>query len=131
MTEREKIIDVLNKNFTQEVECTPIYTTAHGKEVALPQELCDIFNDIVTQAVIPYFADALIAAGIGDVLEEKSKAFVYANEIAYLDNQLKEYKHRAEVAEQKATAWKDCANKWQRYYKEQAEREIEEGKKDE
>ena len=44
-------------------------------------------------------ADALIAAGIGDVNEEKSKAFVYANEIAYLDNQLKEYKHRAEVAE--------------------------------
>ena len=46
-----------------------------------------------------FIADALIAAGIGDVLEEKSKAFVYANEIAYLDNQLKEYKHRAEVAE--------------------------------
>lgn len=64
MTEREKIIDVLNKNFTQDVECTPIYTTAQGKEVALPQELCDIFNDIVTQAVIPYFADALIAAGL-------------------------------------------------------------------
>lgn len=42
MTEREKIIDVLNKNFTQDVECTPIYTTAQGKEVALPQELCDI-----------------------------------------------------------------------------------------
>ena len=71
MTEREKIIDVLNKNFTQDVECTPIYTTAQGKEVALPQELCDIFNDIVTQAVIPYFADALIAAGYGDVKEIK------------------------------------------------------------
>lgn len=66
MTEREKIIDVLNKNFTQEVECTPVYTTTDGKELALPQELCNIFNDIVTQAVIPYFADALIAAGIGD-----------------------------------------------------------------
>lgn len=49
-------------------------------------------------------ADALIAAGIGDVEEAE---------------------HRAEVAEQKATAWKDCANKWQKYYKEQAEREIE------
>lgn len=74
MTEREKIIDVLNKNFTQDVECTPIYTTAQGKEVALPQELCDIFNDIVTQAVIPYFADALIAAGIGDVKEVEHRA---------------------------------------------------------
>lgn len=73
MTEREKIIDVLNKNFTQEVECTPVYTTADGKEIELPQELCDIFNDIVTQAVIPYFADALIAAGIGDVSELKKR----------------------------------------------------------
>lgn len=52
-------------------------------------------------------ADALIAAGIGDVEEAE---------------------HRAEVAEQKATAWKDCANKWQKYYKEQAEREIKEEK---
>lgn len=53
-------------------------------------------------------ADTLIAAGIGDV---------------------KEAEHRAEVAEQKATAWKDCANKWQKYYKEQAAREIEEERK--
>lgn len=72
MTEREKIIDILNKNFTQEVECTLVYTTADGKEIELPQELCDIFNDIVTQAVIPYFADALIAAGIGDVSKLKN-----------------------------------------------------------
>lgn len=64
MTEREKIIDILNKNFTQEVECTPVYTATDGKELALPQELCNIFNDIVTQAVIPYFADALIEAGL-------------------------------------------------------------------
>ena len=71
MTEREKIIDVLNKNFTQEVECTPVYTAADGKEVALPQELCDIFNDIVAQAVIPYFASALITAEIGGVKENK------------------------------------------------------------
>lgn len=99
MTEREKIIDVLNKNFTQDVECTPIYTTAQGKEVALPQELCDIFNDIVTQAVIPYFADALIAAGIGDV--KKSELERKAYEVA--SNQYRiwfeEQKDRAEVAE--------------------------------
>ena len=48
-------------------------------------------------------ADALISAGIGDVSE---------------------WKRRAEVAEQKATVWKDCANKWQKYYKEQAEKEL-------
>lgn len=52
-------------------------------------------------------ADALIADGIGDVSE---------------------WKRRAEVAERKATEWKDCANKWQKYYKEQAAREIEEKK---
>lgn len=51
-------------------------------------------------------ADALIEAGYGDV---------------------RGWKRRAEVAEQKATAWKDCANKWQKYYKEQAEHEIAEG----
>lgn len=114
MTEREKIIDVLNKNFTQDVECTPIYTTAQGKEVALPQELCDIFNDIVTQAVIPYFADALIAAGIGDVTEWKEKAKKHRVQVLpdgtikqlYSDEEVEDiarqrdkYKHRAEVAE--------------------------------
>lgn len=53
-----------------------MYTTADGKEIELPQELCDIFNDIVTQAVIPYFADALVAAGIGDLKEAERKAKV-------------------------------------------------------
>ena len=138
MTEREKIIDILNKNFTQEVECTPVYTTADGKEIELPQELCDIFNDIVTQAVIPYFADALIESGFGDVtnliVENEVLQRGVDNLMRTLEEGAEEYeaeKHRAEVAEQKATAWKDCANKWQKYYKEQAEREIEEGKKDE
>lgn len=125
MTEREKIIDILNKNFTQEVECTPVYTTADGKEIELPQELCDIFNDIVTQAVIPYFADALIAAGIGDVKKEKFECDHYWRMWQGALVELERAEHRAEVAEQKATAWKDCANKWQKYYKEQAEREIE------
>lgn len=99
MTEREKIIDILNKNFTQEVECTPVYTTEDGKEIELPQELCDIFNDIVTQAVIPYFADALIAAGIGDVKEAELERKAY--EVA--SNQYRiwfeEQKDRAERAE--------------------------------
>ena len=102
MTEREKIIDVLNKNFTQDVECTPIYTTAQGKEVALPQELCDIFNDIVTQAVIPYFADALIAAGIvdkSDYASMKETAVRYKAEVSKAGARAKEAEHRAEVAE--------------------------------
>ena len=112
MTEREKIIDVLNKNFTQEVECTPVYTMADGKGIALPQELCDIFNDIVTQAVIPYFTDALITAGLKfDAIPE----WEYQRYCAYkiiepqikgcfdreraLKGQLAEAEHRAEVAE--------------------------------
>ena len=69
-----------------------------------------LYRYCIDIATADKLADALIAAGIGDVEEAE---------------------HRAEVAEQKATAWKDCANKWQKYYKEQAEREIEEGKKDE
>lgn len=44
-------------------------------------------------------ADALIAAGYGEVEEAKRKAFVYSREIAHLDNKLKETEHRAEVAE--------------------------------
>lgn len=71
---KKKIMEVLNKNFTEEVECTPVYTTDDGKEIELPEELCEMFNDIVTQAVIPYFADALIAAGIGDVKEAEHRA---------------------------------------------------------
>lgn len=106
MTEREKIIDILNKNFTQEVECTPVYTTADGKEIELPQELCDIFNDIVTQAVIPYFADALIAAGIGDTTNLIVENEVLQRDVENLSRTLEEgteefqeVQHRAEVAE--------------------------------
>ena len=43
-------------------------------------------------------ADALIAAGIGDVKETERKAFVYSEEIVHLDKKLKEAQHRAEVA---------------------------------
>lgn len=50
-------------------------------------------------------------------------------EFARLVTERDDYKSRAEVAEQEAMAWKDCANKWQKYYKEQAEREIEEERK--
>lgn len=65
--------------------------------------------------------------------------FDYAGTLAYLQRlkaknadlreRLDKAERRAEVAEQKATAWKDCANKWQKYYKEQAAREIEEERK--
>ena len=126
MNEREKIIDVLNKNFTQEVECTLVYTTTDGKEVALPQELCDIFNDIVTQAVIPYFADALIAAGIGDTTN-----LIVENEVLQRDvdnlvrtleegtEELQEVQHRAEVAERALdTVYKEACEKYEKEIKQ-------------
>lgn len=44
-------------------------------------------------------ADALIAAGIGDVGEYKKEKFVYRCEIAFLDKKINELEHSAEVAE--------------------------------
>lgn len=145
MTEREKIIDVLNKNFTQDVECTPIYTTAQGKEVALPQELCDIFNDIVTQAVIPYFADALIAAGIGDVKEaelERKAYEVASNQYRIWFEEQKDRAERAERAlmtvctnvikdEEDDLAIEPRARVLYKAYLKQAEKELTEERKDE
>lgn len=119
MTEREKIIDILNKNFTQEVECTPVYTTADGKELALPQELCDIFNDIVTQAVIPYFADALIAAGVGDVKENKFEADHYWSMWQGSLVESERAEHRAEVAEKALdTVYKEACEKYEKEIKQ-------------
>lgn len=116
MTEREKMIDVLNKNFTEEVECTPVYTTTDGKEIALPQELCDIFNDIVTQAVIPYFADALIKAGIGDVHKWETLCKVLHEQM--MEN-TREERHRAEVAEWALdTVYKEACEKYEKEIKQ-------------
>lgn len=145
MTEREKIIDILNKNFTQEVECTPVYTTADGKEIELPQELCDIFNDIVTQAVIPYFADALIAAGIGDVKEaelERKAYEVASNQYRIWFEEQKDRAERAERAlmtvctnvikdEEDDLAIEPRARVLYKAYLKQAEKELTEERKDE
>lgn len=46
-------------------------------------------NGYILQIFYDKLADALIAAGIGDVKEAGRKAFVYSAEIAYLDNKLK------------------------------------------
>lgn len=101
---RKKIIIILNKNFTEEWVVTPVYTTNDGKEIELPQELCEIFNDIVVQAVIPYFADALIAAGIGDIsdLEAKREELRLASE--YYTNELNGAEKRIKKAERRALA---------------------------
>lgn len=94
MTNKEKkaIIAILNKNFTEEWVVTPVYTTNDGKEIELPQELCKIFNDIVVQAAIPYFADALIAAGYGDIKAAAKEAVTgfQANLTKWLAKQYRE-----------------------------------------
>lgn len=74
---------------------------------------------------IDHFADLenKIKRGEIDYVEAKDK------KIAQLITERDKWKRRAEVAEQEATVWKDCANKWQKYYKEQAAREIEEERK--
>ena len=58
---------------------------------------CDLYPDEMCQPNM--YADALIAAGIGDVKETERKAFVYSEETVHLDKKLKEAQRRAEVAE--------------------------------
>ena len=89
---KKAIIAILNKNFTGEWVVTPVYTTNDGKEIELPQELCEIFNDIVVQAVIPYFADALITAGYGDTKATAKEAVTgfQANLTKWLAKQYRE-----------------------------------------
>lgn len=110
----------------------------------LPKQMPDRLEDYKLQR-FKRAADALIAAGIGDVKEAERKAFVYSAEIAHLDNKLKEAERRAEVAERAlliacANAIKDEKDDvdiellvrvvYDKYLK-QAERELaEEGKDD-
>lgn len=93
-------------------------------------------------------AEALIAAGFGDVKEAKRKAFVYNREITHLDGILKgaerraevaekEFKkteHRAEVAEKMFNILYEETSEYMKvlskeWYKYQAEKELEEEKK--
>ena len=91
MTERKKIIDVLRGSIEYEVNTYP--------------------DDNYTEVVIKYgaLADALIAAGIGDVGETKEKLKkinerILLGDIIACDLSAKcaEYKYRAEVAEREA-----------------------------
>lgn len=145
---KKKIMEILHRDFiTREV--TPVYVGEDGKEKIMPQKLCDVFNNLTEQALIPYFADALIAAGIGDVKENENRA--RAAEFAaktVTDKAILKYeemKHRAEVAERALDKACECiANTFNPYwkrdffkqnyvkeYKTQAEKELsEEGKDD-
>ena len=92
---KKKIVEILNEAFTER-DVIPVHTAPDGNKTALPDELCKIFNNIVVQAVIPYFADALIAAGIGDV---KTAQEIGASATAMAVLEAAKAEHRAEVAE--------------------------------
>ena len=99
---KKKIMEILHRDFiTREV--TPVYVGEDGKEKIMPQKLCDVFNNLTEQTLIPYFADALIAAGIGDVKENENRAraaeFAAKTVTDKAIRKYKEMKHRAEVAE--------------------------------
>lgn len=106
----------------------------------------------ISQIFYDKLADALIAAGIGDVKEAEMaanryemlysmqardmalaerKAFTYAAEIEHLNNKLNEDEHRAKVAERalELMARGECTFASPEYYKKQAEKEIAEEKK--
>lgn len=148
---KKKIIEILNKNFTEQ-DIIPVHTAPDGKKTALPDDLCKIFNNIVVQAVIPYFADALIAAGIGD--RSKHRLFISKDgteikqlysgeEVEQIVKEREEYKHRAEVAERAlenacvvilSSRNGDQPRRLRAYYKaylEAAEKELAEEGKDE
>lgn len=125
MTERDKIIETLKQtsDIWKEEE-------RHGYIVSVDLEK---------------IADALIAAGIGDVGETKEKLKkinerILLGDIIACDLSAKcaEYKYRAEVAERAfLILWKECKEKlgWNidctMWYAKQAKKELAEGKKDE
>ena len=102
---KKKIMEILHRDFiTREV--TPVYVGEDGKEKIMPQKLCNVFNNLTEQALIPYFADALIAAGIGDVKEAEIKLAEMIQSFTRMETlykikseEVEIKKHRAEVAE--------------------------------
>lgn len=99
---KKKIMEILHRDFIAR-EVTPVYVGEDEKEKIMPQKLCDVFNNLTEQALIPYFADALIEAGIGDVEENENRAraaeFAAKTVTDKAIRKYKEMKHRAEVAE--------------------------------
>lgn len=116
MNERDEIIEIMNKCFA-ETEIIPEFVSDNGKKTLLPQGLCKIFDDIMLQ-VIPYFADALLANGIGDVSKWKRQA-----EVAEAARE--EFKHCVDVIGKRLDNATSLANK----ILQQSERKIEEESK--
>lgn len=75
-----------------------------------------------------YLDHLMTAKTLSELTDKEIEFFVKHNakirkfvdeDITRLTAERDKYKSRAETAEQEATSWKDCASKWQMYYKEQ------------
>lgn len=75
-----------------------------------------------------YLDHLLSVRTISELTDKEIEFFVKHNakirkfaveDITRLTAERDDYKSRAEAAEQEATSWRDCANKWQKYYKEE------------
>lgn len=117
MTEREKIIEIIKRNGTY-----------NGRSLS--------FDYYVIQP--DDLADALIAAGIGDVHKCETLCKVLHEQM--MEN-MREERHRAQVAENELKLYKLAVKIWQERYSDircfnfnialrQAEKELAEGKKD-
>ena len=126
---KKKIKEILRKRMTE------LLGSCHTDEIPLTEE--------GAEAILFYadeFADALIAAGIGDVKEAEMAANRYemlykmqSRDMALAERKAYKSEHRAEVAEralQIADALGElCGEK--EYYTKRAERELQEERNDE
>ena len=132
MTEREKIIKIIADNG----ECFPDIKKCAECKYKNAEEDCRPFF------IMYKTADALIAAGIGDMSKQRLlvgkdgtvKQLYSGEEVEKIANERDEYKYHAEVAEkmfnilyeETSGYMKVLSKEW---YKYQAEKELAEGKK--
>lgn len=107
------------------------------------RDKCDLTKEVCYQELKDRLAEIEDKIEAGTFVEVPKGAVVLtpeerAEEMRLCNEERKQLEHRAEVAERalldmcrETAASRYFADKWQKYYKEQAEREIEEGKKDE
>ena len=89
--------DELKKKIVDIIQSVKLCTNQANCDICKYDKEIESYTDMSCTTL--RIADALIAAGIGDVKEAERKAFVYSEEIAHLDKKLKDAEHRAEVAE--------------------------------
>ena len=117
---KKKIVEILDNN----IRWQPYYYISRG---------------IVYEDDLKNIADALIAAGIGDVKDAEAEANRYemlyqmqSRDMALAERKAYESEHRAEVAERalELMARGECTFASPEYYKKQADKELAEERKD-